>query len=225
MGMFDYTGTRYNFTVLEKVETQKRFAFYDRRGEGFDVSDVTWEVRLVGSEGEEEGGATAMHAEGAVNKLMVSLPSMGAGTYDYEVVAKTESGEVDVVVAGLVTVKSRAAADKIVEEAASAEESEMRVVVPDEVGKVLLLKWQGSSFVQGYAEAAKDAADRAENAEQEAEKKIEEAVKEATEKAENAADRAEAAADRAEEKIEEAVGGATERAEAAADRAEAAADN
>lgn len=202
--MFDYTGTRYNFTVLEKIATHKRFAFYDTRAGAFEVSGVTFEMRVVDEEGEEIEAAEARHAEEAVNKVEVTLPGLEAGTYHYEVVATAESGEKDVIVAGLVTVKSRAAADAIVEEGQSAEEAEMRVVVPDEVGKVLLLKWQGSSFAEGYAAVAKESAESAE---------------EAMAKAKESAEEAEAAKEGVQEAIDKAVADSTEEARGYAEAA------
>lgn len=230
--MFDYTGTRYNFTVLEKIATHKKFAFYDVRAGAFDVSNVTFTMRLVDGEGEELEMAEASHAEGAVNKVYVTLPGMDAGTYNYEVVATADTGEEDVIVAGLITVKSRAAADAIVEEGVSAEEAEMRVVVPESVGQELLLKWQGSSFVEGYAEIAKESAEIAEEAAEEAKaaeagakQAVENAVAEATAKAKEYADEAKAAKDGVQDAINKAVADSTEEAKGYAEAAkESAAD-
>lgn len=176
--MFDYTGTRYNFTVLERVETRKRLCFYGGGGaEKYDVSNVTFALRLVDAGGEEVEGGRAEHG---VSENVVSLyvPALREGSYEYELVARAESGEEDVVVSGVLTARSRAAGEKIVQEAQSAAESELRVLVPDEVGRPLLLKWGGGSFAEGYVEAAQEAAERAEGSAQEAAREAEAARKE-----------------------------------------------
>ncbi len=172
--MFDSTGTRYNFTVMELVETRKRLGFYDKREEGFDVSNVTFRLRVVDAGGAEVEGCKAEHGANK-NGVRLYVPAIEAGSYDYELVARAESGEEDVIVSGVLTARSRAAGDKIVKEAQSAAESELRVLVPDEVGRPLVLKWGGGSFAEGYVEAAQEAAERAEGSAQEAAREAAEA--------------------------------------------------
>lgn len=142
--MFDFTGVRFCFSVAAGVEERLRLRF--RCGEGaFDVGDATWRVSLRSVDSLPVEGMEVSHGA-AVGELLLYVPPLEAGRYEYEVVASSPSGDVDRVFYGALTVLSSQQVAGVMQQALSAPCREMEVLVPVVAGAPLRLAWRGSSL-------------------------------------------------------------------------------
>lgn len=227
-GMFDFTGTQFNFTVGEKVIEVVALDFSRKAdGSAFDLSNATFAARLFDRAGVEVEGFMVQHDKVALNRLVLFVPGLLAGEYVYEVVATSDTLEQEIVMRGVLTAISRAGADEVMAAADKAVMRGLTLHVPEVVGAALEAEWKGTSIAGLYAANAQASAQEAERAEEEAKKAQEEAKKsagEVEEKIEGALDGVVEDAKRVVQEVidrtREELEGLTERAERAAASAE-----
>lgn len=160
--MFDFTGVRFCFSVVAGVAERIRWSFL-KGEEAFDVGDATWSVKLSGvADGvrQEVPGAEVFHGS-RLGELVLHVPSLEAGQYDYEIVAVSSAGDVDRVLYGVLTVLASQQLAGVEAEAAAASVRQMRVLVPSVAGAPLRLAWLGSSLGAALVGEVKQAAGQA----------------------------------------------------------------
>lgn len=180
--MFDFTGTRFDFTVCSGLREIVAIQFC-RAGttEGVDLSGAAFTCRAT----ERMTGTvlSLLVEHGAeTGTLYLTVPKLRADEYEYELYATDTAGEVQRVLYGTLTAISSEHAASLAESAKQAAQRTLLARLPEEVISPLELRWSGSSVAQKAAQdaedAAKDAADALKEMEQ-VRKDAEEAVKQA----------------------------------------------
>lgn len=182
--MFDFTGTRFDFTVCSGLRETVAIRFC-RAGttEGIDLSGAAFICRatermtgIVLSLPVEHGAETGI--------LYLTVPELRADEYEYELYATDSAGEVQRVLYGTLTAISSEHAASLVDSAKQAVQRTLMARLPEETVSPLELRWSSSSVAQKAAQDAedssKDAADALAEMEQ-VKKDAEEAVKKAQE--------------------------------------------
>lgn len=156
VGMFEFTGARFCFTAVQGVPTRILLSF--RSGEeAFDVSDATWSAKLAAIAGESrqgQAGMTVSHA-GSLGKLLLYVPPLQLGRYEYEVYAASSAGDVDRIFYGILTVVTSQRREEEWQAAGEAVVREMELLVPEEAGAPLRAAWRGASLGEALVEQVK----------------------------------------------------------------------
>jgi len=158
-GMNDSTGTRFNFTVAaglpELMELEFRLT-----GDGglMDLSGATWEAYYVLRGADGVGGRLSLSVEhGGRGELVLHVPGLADGEYDYAVYATDDAGGVRCVLYGVLTAVGREFGVSV---GALGERRRLLVNVAAEEGVAAVLSWQGCSVAQLAAVRAVEAAER-----------------------------------------------------------------
>lgn len=153
--MFGFTGVRFCFSVAAGVAERVRLRF--RCGEeAFDVGDATWRVSLMAT-GAVVEGMEVSHG-GGVGELLLYVPPLNEGRYEYEVAASSAAGDVDRVVYGVLTVLSSQQVAGMERQADVDAVRQMDVLVPTVAGAPLRLAWQGTSLAAAMVGEVQQAA-------------------------------------------------------------------
>jgi len=208
--MFNFLGVSSNLSVLAGTRWQSTFRFKDAEsGDAAGLDGVTFSgsVHCDGQDFAIE--LTLSEADSARNTVLVSIPPLPEGRWEYEVWITAESGEKTRLLEGRVSALGKLA----VADAGVFAHRTLDVLLPGDVGKRVQLEWQASTIaVQAMNEAlrvaegvkgiGKDAKDALESANEALDKL--DGVDELVEDAEAAKDGAETAKKGAETVLESA---------------------
>lgn len=186
--MFDFTGTRFDFTVAEGMPDRVTLRFSESRtAEMVNLTGSTWQFRAVNAgSAASVAGLSVEHGAGT-GELVLLIPVLTAGEYRYELFATDAAGDVNRVLYGVFTAITSEHGAKLVKADYTAVSRTLDVVVPVVYGAKLELRWVSCSVAEAAAATAVGAIDAAQ---QEADRAKQEADRAAGE-----ADRAEGAAD------------------------------
>lgn len=208
--MFNFLGVSSNLSVLSGTRWQSTFRFKDAEsGDAAGLDGVTFSgsVHCDGQDFAIE--LTLSEADSARNTVLVSIPPLPEGRWEYEVWITAESGEKTRLLEGRVSALGKLA----VADAGVFAHRTLDVLLPGDVGKRVQLEWQASTIaVQAMNEAlrvaegvkgiGKDARDALESANEALDKL--DGVDDLVEDAEAAKDGAETAKEGAEAVLESA---------------------
>ena len=208
--MFNFLGVSSNLSVLAGTRWQSTFRFKDAEsGDAVGLDGVTFsgQVHCDGQDFSIE--LTLSEADEKRNTVLVSIPPLPEGRWEYEVWITAESGEKTRLLEGRVSALGKLA----VADAAVFAHRTLDVLLPGDVGKRVQLEWQASTIaVQAMNEAlrvaegvkgiGKDAMDALESAKEALDKL--DGVDDLVNDAEKARDDAEAAKDGAEAVLDSA---------------------
>ena len=180
--MFDFTGTRFDFTVCSDLREIVAIQFC-RAGttEGVDLSGAAFTCRATER---MTGDVLSLPVEHGSEKgaLYLTVPELRADEFEYELYATDSAGEVQRMLYGTMTAISSEHAASLADSAKQTAQRTLLARLPDEVISPLELRWSGSSVTQKAAQDAADSAREAQEALDEMEqvrKDAEDAVKKA----------------------------------------------
>lgn len=169
-GMFDTCGSRLNFSVVAGVEETFLVSFCVG-GEGVDVSGACFEGAVYavhgGCRGEVVGVLVGEH-DVQLHRVLLRVPVLACGHYDWELRAVDSAGAVCRLLYGTLTALCAGDVAGLVEGAEEVELRELCVQLAAGAARPLQVRWQACSAPAGLAAAAAEAALRAEAAAAEA---------------------------------------------------------
>ena len=171
--MFDTAGSRLNFPVVAGVEETFRVSFWVGES-GVNVLGATFQAACYMAHGESRGELVAVlpvEHDSAENKVLLTVPELEHGHYDWELRATDPEGKESRLLYGMLSVLNAADMEYVVKLAEESELRELTVQIADGHARPLILRWQscaaaGSMVVDAarHAAEAKSAADIAERA-------------------------------------------------------------
>lgn len=167
--MFDFTGTKFDFSVTEGLAERMVLRFgKSGTAEKLDLSGATWQFRArnAGS-GDEVDGLSVEHGA-ETGELVLMIPGLTAGEYGYELFATDSTGGINRVCYGVFTAITSAHGSLMVQAARKESARTLDVFVPAVNGAKLELRWTSCSVAEtaaaqaiGIVAGARDEADRA----------------------------------------------------------------
>ena len=164
--MFDTAGSRLNFPVVAGVEETFRVSFWVGES-GVNVLGATFQAACYMAHGENRGELVAVlpveHAS-AENKVLLTVPELEHGHYDWELRATDSEGKESRLLYGTLSVLNAAEVTRLVDEAEESSLRELTIQIGAGYAAPLVLRWQASSTTAGLVDAAAKYAERAEAA-------------------------------------------------------------
>ena len=164
--MFDTAGSRLNFPVVAGVEETFRVSFWVGES-GVNVLGATFQAACYMAHGENRGELVAVlpvEHDSAENKVLLTVPELEHGHYDWELRATDSEGKESRLLYGTLSVLNAAEVTRLVDEAEESSLRELTIQIGAGYAAPLVLRWQACSAAAGLAGAAADAAARAEAA-------------------------------------------------------------
>ncbi len=194
--MLNFLGVGQNFSVLAETQWETTFLFRDEvTGEGASLDAVTFEGWVMVQGSKHDIRFTRAPADSMGYMVMVSLPALPEGRWEYEIFCVAETGEKMRLLNGFVAAVGGLDADG----GTTYEHRTLEVRLPGDATRRLLLEWQATTVAQQAADAAKAALAEV----KQVEGKMDDALQ-AAEDAEQFAQEAEAARDEAREIVDNA---------------------
>lgn len=164
--MFDTAGSRLNFPVVAGVEETFRLVFLTGT-EAMSVLGATFQAACCRAHGDAAGELVAVlpvEHGGKENTVMLTVPELELGHYFWELRATDAAGKECRLLYGTLTALSSAQVTRIADAADESAFRELHIQIGDDYAAPLVLRWQGSSLVAGFAEDAARAAREANEA-------------------------------------------------------------
>ena len=164
--MFDTAGSRLNFPVVAGVEETFRLVFLTGT-EAMSVLGATFQAACYRAHGDAAGELVAVlpvEHGGKENTVMLTVPELELGHYFWELRATDAAGKECRLLYGTLTALSSAQVTRIADAADESAFRELHIQIGDDYAAPLVLRWQGSSLVAGFAEEAARAAREANEA-------------------------------------------------------------
>ena len=159
--MFDFTGTRFDFTVCSDLREIVAIQFC-RAGttEGVDLSGAAFTCRATER---MTGDVLSLPVEHGAETgfLYLTVPELRADEYEYEFYATDTEGDVQRVLYGTLTAVSAEHAASLAASAQQATQRTLLARLPEEVISPLELRWKGCSVAQKAAQDAENFAGEA----------------------------------------------------------------
>lgn len=164
--MFDTAGSRLNFPVVAGVEETFRVSFWVGES-GVNVLGATFQAACYMAHGENRGELVAVlpvEHDSAENKVLLTVPELEHGHYDWELRATDSEGKESRLLYGTLTALTAAEVTRLVDEAEESSLRELTIQIGAGYAAPLVLRWQACSVAASLAADAARAAERAEAA-------------------------------------------------------------
>ncbi len=154
--MFDFTGTRLDLSVPEALPEIYELQFRSQLEGDLDLTGASFKAQALSSDAlvldipVEFGPATG--------SLYLSMPSLAAARYEWELYAISDAGVVSRMIYGSITVISTLQAAELIAQMEDHPLKLLSVLLPRETGQPLELTWRGSSIAAAAAAEAVAAA-------------------------------------------------------------------